>query len=91
VIFFIQRTTKEKRKKKIEKKNKKNNTPTFLKHCYLELVVERKLKQWRLTCPTISTKLIIRCHMSVSVRLQRERRESLAIIRFAIFIELAVM
>jgi hypothetical protein len=51
--LFIQRTTKEKRKKN-RKKNKKNNTPTFLKHCYLELVVERKLKQWRLTCPTIS-------------------------------------
>jgi hypothetical protein len=42
--FCIQRTTKEKQKQ-IEKKTKKNNTPTFLKHSYLELVVERKLKQ----------------------------------------------
>jgi len=47
--FFCPKNTlkKNKRKTKInwKKKTKKNNNPTFLKHCYLELVAERKLKQ----------------------------------------------
>jgi hypothetical protein len=42
--FFYPKNNKRKMKKN-RKKNKENNTPTFLKHSYLELVVERKLKQ----------------------------------------------
>jgi len=47
-IFLSKEHVKEKPKKNETnwgKKTKKNNNPTFLKHCYLELVVNRKLKQ----------------------------------------------